>query len=121
MKLINRSSFTLLPKQPFAEWVASLQGKVGDDEGYELLTLLQLREAGSIYLIDEVAQESDFTELLAQNWKPMFENELRAWDEFADYWPLITAEAFSLWFELQTNVMTFDLSSESLMTALLDD
>lgn len=121
MKLVNRSSFTLLAKQPFADWVASLEGKISSEEGYEKLSLVELREAGSVYLIDEVAQESDFITLLTQSWQLMFENELSAWDEFGDYWPLISRENFEQWFELQTNVMTFDLSADAIMTAAMSD
>jgi hypothetical protein len=117
MKLLNRSSFTLLAKAPFAQWVASLEGKISVEQGYELLTLEQLREAGSVYLIDEVAQESDFYDFLAKHWQAMFENELSAWDEFGDYWPALSAQDFDDWFELQMNVMSFDLSKEPLMTA----
>ncbi|MFT5705963.1 MAG: hypothetical protein ACI9ES_000233 [Oceanospirillaceae bacterium] len=117
MKLLNRSSFMLLPKAPFAQWVANLEGKVSSEDGYEMLSLAQLREAGSVYLIDEVAQETDFDEMLAVNWQKMFENELSAWDEFGDYWPELSKASFEDWFELQTNVMTFDLSKQQIMTA----
>lgn len=119
MKLINRSSFTLLAKAPFAQWVASLDGKISADEGYECLSLEQLRESGSVYLIDEVAQESDFTDFLEQHWLAMFANELGAWDEFEDYWPELGKELFGQWFEVQTNVMSFDLSNEAILTANL--
>ena len=120
MKLINRSSFTLLATAPFSLWVASLEGKISIEDGYEKLSLEQLREAGSVYLIDEVAQESDFVEILNSNWQQMFENELSAWDEFGDYWPVMSHDLFGQWFEIQTNVMTFDLSQEAVMTAQLN-
>ncbi len=119
MKLINRSSFTLLAKAPFAQWVASLEGKISAEEGYECLSLEQLRESGSVYLIDEVAQESDFTDFLAQHWSVMFANELSAWDEFEDYWPSLNKALFEQWFEVQMNVMSFDLSAAPILTANL--
>ena len=119
MKLLNRSSFTLLAKTPFAQWIASLDGKISTEDGYELLSLEQLRESGSVYLIDEVAQESDFVEFLEQHWSAMFANELSAWDEFEDYWPKLDKVLFEQWFEVQTNVMTFDLSKEPILTANL--
>lgn len=119
MKLLNRSSFTLLARLPFAEWIASLEGKISVEDGYELLSLAQLREAGSVYLIDEVAQESDFDDLMQVSWEKMFKNELSAWDEFEDYWPQISESLFEQWFEVQTNVMTFDLSTDPIMTATM--
>jgi len=121
MKLINRSSFTLLAKAPFAQWVASLEGKISEEEGYELLSLEQLREAGSVYLIDEVVQEEDFDQLLLEHWQKMFENELSAWDEYADYWPSLSFDLFAQWFELQANLMSFDLSQEPIMTARMSE
>ncbi len=120
MKLINRSSFTLLAKAPFAEWIASLEGKIATEDGYQKLSLAELRESGSVYLIDEVAQESDFDLLLSDGWQKMFENELSAWDQFSDYSPVINYPVFTQWFEVQTNVMTFDLSTDQIMTATLD-
>ena len=117
MKLLNRSSFTLLAKLPFAQWVASLEGKISVDDGYELLSLAQLREAGSVYLIDDVAQETDFDDFMQSSWENMFKNELSAWDEFEDYWPQISESLFEQWFEVQANVMTFDLSADPIMTA----
>lgn len=117
MKLINRSSFTLLAKAPFANWVASLEGKISADEGYELLSLEQLRESGSVYLVDEVVQEQDFDTLLGGSWQKMFENELSAWDEFGDYWPAVSVELFEQWFDCQANLMSFDLSLDPMMSA----
>ena len=117
MKLINRSSFTLLAKAPFANWVATLEGKISVDDGYELLSLAQLRESGSVYLIDEVAQEQDFDTLFTSSWQQMFENELSAWDEFGDYWPEINIELFRQWFDCQENLMSFDLCKDQMMSA----
>jgi hypothetical protein len=121
MKLINRSSFNLLAKAPFAQWIASLEGKISQEQGYELLSLEQLREAGSVYLIDEVVQEEDFDQLLLEHWQKMFENELSAWDEYADYWPSLSFDLFTQWFELQANLMSFDLSQEPIMTAKMSE
>ncbi|MGB1238526.1 MAG: hypothetical protein ACPG4U_09975 [Pseudomonadales bacterium] len=120
MKLLNRSSFTLLAKAPFAQWVASLEGKISAEEGYECLSLAQLREAGTVYLVTEVAQESDFEQQLDSHWQQMLNNELAAWDEFGDYWPQLSRSQFSEWFEVQCNLMTFDLSVEPMMTASLE-
>lgn len=121
MKLLNRSSFTLLAKAEFANWVASLQGKISEEDGYEYLSLEQLRESGSVYLIDEVAQETDFSDFINVHWSVMFANELSAWDEYGDYWPEISRTTFEQWFEVQTNVMTFDLSTQPVLTANLQE
>lgn len=121
MKLLNRSSFTLLAKAPFAQWIASLEGKKSCEEGYELLSLAQLRESGSLYLIDEVVHEDDFERLIQDSWRKMFENELTAWDEFEDYWPALSYSRFTQWFDVQTNLMTFDVSLDPIMSATISD
>ncbi len=120
MKLLNRSAITLLAKAPFAAWIASLPA----DEAHqaEHYTLEMLRKEGNIYLIDEVDEESDFTGALQSSWKRMFENELAAWDEFADNWPTpLSFELFSDWFEVCYQIMAFDMSDDALLVASLDD
>jgi len=117
MKLINRSGFAVLPRQPFADWTQSLP----QDEMHETLSLEEQRQEGTVYLIDEVESEDDFARALGQHWQKIFENELSAWDEFGDHWPAeLSSQLFDQWFELRPQVMTLDLSSQPLMTASLE-
>lgn len=119
MKLLNRSAFSLLPKQAFVDWVNALPED--EQEPRPVLSLAEHRQEGSVYLIDEVDDENAFNTALGQMWRTMFENELTAWDEFGDYWPEpLTQELFQQWFELQPQLMTFDLASSALMTAKLE-
>lgn len=114
MKLLNRSALLLRPCAPFADWVA----RVAPDEAPELDAL---RAEGRVYLIDEVDSEADIEQALAQGWRTMFENELGAWDEFGDDWPQpLTAELFAHWFEVEPQVLAFDLSEQPLLRAALD-
>ncbi|MCV6589303.1 MAG: hypothetical protein OIF57_09770 [Marinobacterium sp.] len=116
MKLLNRAGFSLLPRQPFVEWVQQLPAV----EDGQQMTLAEHQQEGTLYLIDEVDSEAAFEQALQQHWQTMFENELASWDEFGDYWPSeLTRSLFDSWFELRPQIMTLDLSSQPLMTASL--
>ncbi|MBR9883393.1 MAG: hypothetical protein GYB21_06925 [Oceanospirillales bacterium] len=113
MKLLNRSAIVIRPKQPLADWAA----RVAPEEEIDLATL---RMEGTVYLIDEVEQESGFVEALGRGWRTIFENELSAWDEFGDDWPApLSQMMFEQWFEAEPQVLAFDISSEPLLRAEL--
>lgn len=118
MKLLNRSAFSVLPRQPFADWVSRLPL---DDEFNQVLSLEEHRQEGTVYLIDEVEEEAGFVQALEAHWAAIFENELAAWDEFGDHWPEVRDQALFLsWFELKPQVLALDLSRQPLMTADLE-
>lgn len=119
MKLLNRSAFAVLPRQPFADWA---NGLPDSDELNHRLTLEEHRREGTVYLIGEVASEADLEQALAQHWHSIFENELAAWDEMADHWPdPLSFELFQSWFEATPQVMVIDLERAPIMTAMLDE
>ncbi|UTW13604.1 hypothetical protein [Marinobacterium rhizophilum] len=121
MKLLNRAAFALLPRQPFADWVGSLPADVAQESDPDT-SLAALRAEGTLYLIDEVFSETDFDAAVQRHWRQMFENELSAWDEFADHWPAgLSIELFDGWFELQPQLMAIDLSSSPLLLAPLQE
>ncbi len=119
MKLLNRSAFSVLPRQPFVDWVSRLPQ---DDEALnQAMTLDEHRQEGTVYLIDEVEAEDAFLQAIKAHWSAMFENELAAWDEFEDHWPCERDQAmFQTWFELKPQVLALDLSRQPLMTAELE-
>lgn len=120
MKLLNRSAFTVVPKQPFVDWANGLEL---DDEGLnQALTLEEHQREGTVYLIDEVEADSDFEAALTLSWATIFENELAAWDEMADAWPEPRSQMlFADWFEVKPQVMALDLASEPMMVASLEE
>lgn len=121
MKLLNRAALALLPRQPFAEWVNGLPADSEHDQDQDQ-SLEALRAEGTLYLIDEVFSEADFAAATQRHWRQMFENELSAWDEFADHWPAdLSIELFNAWFELQPQLMAIDLSSNPLLLAPLQE
>lgn len=120
MKLLNRSAFVVLPKQPFAEWTNALN--VDADGLHQELSLEEQRKEGTVYLIDEVANEADFISALSANWMKIFQNELSAWDELGDHWPHeLSFERFQEWFDVHHQIIALDLSEQPLMLAALDE
>lgn len=114
MKLLNRSGLSIRPRQPFVDWLQSFNS--------EAPSLRELRSEAMLYLIDEVEAEEDFVTAIDQHWRSIFENELCAWDEFAEHWPQpLTPEMFELWFEFDLQLMSFDLSDVALMRAPLKE
>jgi hypothetical protein len=120
MKLLNRSAFVVLPRQPFADWTNSLD--VDADGLNQTLSLEEQRKEGTVYLISEVHSEADFNEALQHNWLKIFQNELSAWDELGDHWPHnLSYACFLDWFEVQHQIMAMDLSEQPLLVAVLDE
>ncbi len=116
MKLINRSALVVRPKQPYVDWVNGLDSEISGLE--QALTLEQHLREGRVYLIGEQQQLDNVSELVSGHWQTLFENELGGWDEFADHWPKPLSQGqFENWFEVQPQLMVFDLSTEALMVA----
>jgi len=117
MKLINRSGFAVLPRQPFVDW-ANLQ----QDELNQSMTLEEHRAEGNVYLTEEFQSEADVSQQLALHCEKIFANELAAWDEFGDHWPRDrTLDMFLEWFDVTPQVMAVDLLQTPLMLAPLED
>lgn len=116
MKLLNRSALMLQPRQPYLDWINALPGDVSELE--QPLAAGELDAEGRVYLVDEFEQGDG--DLLASHWKQLLENELSAWDEFADHWPEpLNQSLLTQWFEIKPLPLAFDASTESLMTAQL--
>ncbi|GGK74719.1 hypothetical protein [Amphritea balenae] len=117
MKLINRSAFAIFPRQPFADWANQQQ-----DELNQPMSLAEHRAEGNVYLTAEFQSEDDVQQQLAAHYQHIFENELAAWDEFADHWPKERSLAlFQEWFEVVPQVMALDLLQTPLLLAPLED
>ncbi len=120
MKLLNRSAFVVLPKQPFVDWTNQLD--VDADGLHQTLSLDEQRREGTVYLIAEVVLESDFNQQLEQSWLSIFQNELSAWDELGDHWPQkMSFDVFRQWFDVYPQIMAIDLCEKPLLLAPLED
>jgi len=117
MKLLNRSGFTVLPRQPFVDWANQQQ-----DELNQAMSLEEHRSEGSVYLTDEFQSEDDVSQQLAAHYEKIFINELTAWDEFGDHWPSErTLQLFLAWFDVTPQIMAVDLLDTPLLLAPLED
>jgi len=114
MRLINRSGISIKPKAPFHEWLLA-----GSEE--PVPSLEELRCESNVYLFDEVDSEEEFVLAIEKHWREVFENELSAWDEFEDFWPKpLSLALFKAWFDVDLQLMSFDLSDQPLMRANLE-
>ena len=107
MSEINRSLVTLKPKQPFLDWSRTL-----DDEDKDL-TLKQLAEDSTAYLIPELWQDSDQQSLLESHYDVLFEEQLGEWWTDETAWPQKRdLKMFLDWFEVEFHSLVFDLGDE---------
>ena len=115
MKMLNRSALRLRARPAFLEWCASVT-----PAGAEELAVLkaQLEQTGTVYLIDEVESEQDFMDAVVNDAMTILTNELSAWCVDTALWPQeLTPELLENWFAIGTELMCFDLSTQSLLVA----
>ncbi|MCW8885534.1 MAG: hypothetical protein OQK12_09805 [Motiliproteus sp.] len=104
------------PRQPYVDWVNGLDAETTGLE--QSMSLEQHQSEGRVYLIEEQQQPQSADNLLESCWHQIWENELRGWDEFGDDWPTIEGlEQFLQWFDVEPQLLTFDLAKEPLMVA----
>ena len=116
MKMLNRSAMTVKLTQAFVDWINSL-----DDDG-DLLTLADVNEEATVYLIPEIEDEGQLHEMVQEYWLNILENELKSWEDDETAWPELTFTQFERFIELAPAVMTFDLDYENgLKSADIDD
>ena len=116
MKMLNRSAMTVKLTQAFVDWINSL-----DDDG-DLLTLADVNEEATVYLIPEIEDEGQLHEMVQEYWLNILENELKSWEDDETAWPELTFTQFECFIELAPAVMTFDLDYENgLKSADIDD
>jgi hypothetical protein len=100
---IDRSLMVVRPKQPFLDWVLS----VDSDES---ITLESVREDPSAYLIPEICYDSDQQEILEWCYMTVFEGELNSWFTDPQTWPQKRdLKVFLDWFDIDFHSGVFDL------------
>ena len=105
---INRGLIVVKPKQPFLDWLHSLDP---DDSELQLETL---REDTNAYLIPEWETEEEQTEIFLQCAEFVFEEELWAWYTDEALWPTKRdAQTFLEWFDVEFHTMVFDVDDET--------
>ena len=99
---VNRCAVVLEPTSAYLEWAKSCP------EGDEGLTLDEVREEGTVYLIPEVDAEPETW--LKRNYKAMFEHELESWCTDDAFWPEDRSfKAFKGFFDIRFCSMVLDM------------
>ncbi len=106
---INRSMITLIPEQPFLEWIKSV-----DPEPVPDLTLEHVREDQSVFLLpDEIANSPDnAARWVEKRWQVFFEFMLGEWFDDS-LWPQeLSLAMFRAWFSIRFHSMVFDMAAD---------
>ena len=108
MPAVNRSVMVVKPKQPFLDWLNSLDN---DDEMN--LTLEELQIDSTAYLVPEFQTSDDQAEIVVWSHNYVFEEELMAWYTFEEEWPPNRdLDTFLEWFEVDFHSTVVDLDLE---------
>ena len=93
MNTINRSAVAVIPAQPFLDWLHEV------DPTSAHLTLNDLRDEPTIYLLPEYDTAEEARKHLQSRWKQIFEEQLEEWFRVPTAWPTDrTFKAFKRWF-----------------------
>jgi hypothetical protein len=102
LPIVNRAALVLEPAQAYLEWARECPEALPD------LTLKELGEEGTVYLIPETNDEPD--KWLRRNFVAMFEHELDAWYTDRVFWPKDRSfRAFKKFFKVRFCSMVLDL------------
>ena len=111
VRLINRAIAVIKPRQPFIDWVDSLE------VDQPRLTLAQARSDIKALLIPE-PERRRFIEL---NYAFIFEDELTVWSRDKARWPdPRPLSLFIEWFDVEIHNMVFDLGEDKIVSEEMD-
>jgi hypothetical protein len=97
---INRSAFTLMPKQPFIAWKQNLEGNLFPAEKIE----------SSIYLIRDMSTDEEKEAWLQKKFDSIFQQELASWYGDEKQWPKKrTYQMFREWFDISFQSFIYDV------------
>ena len=117
MKMLNRSAISIQLKQPFVDWINSL-----DEEG-EQVTLEEVNLEATTYLIPELEDEEALEVFIDERHFELLENELLSWEDDESYWPADMDRAlFDEFLDVKLSFMVFDLDEQApLLATVLDE
>ncbi|WP_114417313.1 hypothetical protein [Marinospirillum perlucidum] len=118
MKMLNRSAISVKLRQPFVDWINSIDG------GEEEMTLEEVNQEATIYLVPELEDDEESLEaLLEERYLDILENELFSWEEDENNWPEeLDRNLFDDFIRIELAFMAFDLDDQApLMGQVLDE
>lgn len=109
METINRSAVIVKPSQAFLEWLQQV------DPTSAALTLQDLRQDPSIYLLPEWDTEKEALQHLSRVCSRIFEEQLDSWYRVRASWPEDRGvKTFLRWFDCEFCSMVIDACGERL-------
>ena len=110
MRAVNRSAVVVVPKQPFLDWLHRVDSSSGR------LTLADLGNDPSIYLLPECDLESELEEYFKKACAEIFVDQLNGWYRAEKLWPTDRSlGVFQLWFDYRFHSVLFDLGKQPLV------
>ena len=110
MYTINRSALTVVPAKPFLDWLQRVDSTSAE------LTLEDLRQDPSIYLLPEYDTDDQAERLLSQCHGEIFEEQLDGWHRARSVWPGDRSfDTFRRWFEYSFHSLIYDLCDDPLV------
>jgi hypothetical protein len=108
-RVYNRHVLLLKPKQPFLDWLAAA------DPAPLPLTLEQVQEDRTAYLIPEFDETGDAEKWVMKLWRWFFEEEIGGWLTDPDLWPeKMSPQVFKQFFDIEIHSLVFDVSGKPL-------
>jgi hypothetical protein len=107
MNTINRSAIVVTPGQLFLNWLHRV------DPTSAHLTLADLTQEPTIYLLPECDNQEQALEYLGEISSDIFEEQLNGWYRVPSAWPTERdLSVFQRWFECSFHSMIIDLCDE---------
>jgi hypothetical protein len=107
MVTLNRSAIVVKPRQPFLDWLHAA------DPTSHKLTLRELVQEPTVYLIPECDTDEGVGEALLELCEEIFIEQLAAWFTDTTTWPQDRSfDVFCRWFDIQHHSMLVDLCDE---------
>jgi hypothetical protein len=108
--MLNRSAIVVKPRQPFLDWLHTA------DPTSRNLSLRELVQEPTIYLIPECDTEEDVRGVLQELCEEIFVEQLASWFTDESTWPADRSfDVFCRWFDFQHHSMLVDLCDELLI------
>ena len=118
MKMLNRSAISIQLRQPFVDWINSL-----DESEEEQVNLAEVNLEATTYLIPELEDEQALEDFIDERFFELLENELLSWEDDESLWPADMDRAlFDEFLDIKLSFMVFDLDEQApLLATVLDE
>lgn len=109
-RMVNRGMLVVKAKEPFREWVNSL-------EAHSDITIKEINDDCTAYLIPEFEDDPQRDRILKKLYPDIFVEQLFDWCSDEAMWPQKrTLALFKKWFELEFHSVVDDLGTDELYT-----